>query len=108
VTAVTPIHWLFNMVNIGTLLAFVIVCAAGLLLRIRRPDTPRPFRCPAVFLVAPLGIVVNTLMMLFQPLDTWLGLVGWLVLGLAIYFGCGLRHSVLGREFRGEAAPGGV
>jgi APA family basic amino acid/polyamine antiporter len=108
VTAVTPIHVLFNMVNIGTLLAFVIVCAAVLLLRIRRPDAHRPFRCPAVHVVAPLGIVVNLLMMLFLPVDTWLRLVGWLVVGLCIYFGYSARHSVLGREMRGEIpqAPG--
>jgi APA family basic amino acid/polyamine antiporter len=105
VTAVTPIHILFNMVNIGTLLAFIIVCAAVLLLRIRRPDAQRPFRCPAVYVIAPLGIVVNLLMMLFLPVDTWLRLVGWLVLGLCIYFGYSARNSVLGREMRGETPP---
>src|SRR5205807_6378929 len=50
-TAVAPMDWLFEMVNIGTLLAFTIVCAAVLLLRIRRPDAQRPFRCPAVYIV---------------------------------------------------------
>src|SRR5207245_2959476 len=50
VTALTPIDVLFNMVNIGTLLAFTIVCAAVLILRIRRPDAVRPFRCPLVYL----------------------------------------------------------
>jgi amino acid transporter len=102
VTALTPIDVLFNMVNIGTLLAFIIVCAAVLLLRIRRPDAARPFRCPAVYVVAPLGIAVNLLMMLFLPLETWGRLIGWLVLGLIIYFCYGIRHSVLGREARGE------
>ena len=56
VAAFTPIVVLEEMVNIGTLLAFVIVCGAVLLLRIRRPEATRPFRCPALFLVAPLGI----------------------------------------------------
>jgi APA family basic amino acid/polyamine antiporter len=98
VTALTPIDLLFNMVNIGTLLAFSIVCAAVLLLRIRRPDASRPFRCPAVYLVAPLGIAVNLLMMLFLPIETWLRLVGWLILGMLIYFFYGRRHSVLARE----------
>ena len=86
------------MVNIGTLMAFVIVCAAVLLLRIRRPDAERPFRTPFLFLVGPLGIVVNLIMMLFLPLDTWIRLVVWLVLGLVIYFGYGRRHSVVGQR----------
>jgi amino acid transporter len=97
-TAVAPMDWLFNMVNIGTLLAFLIVCAAVLLLRVRRPDVQRPFRCPALFVVAPLGIAVNLLMMLFLPIDTWLRLVGWLLLGLVILAGYGFRHSALGQR----------
>jgi APA family basic amino acid/polyamine antiporter len=98
VTALTPIDLLFNMVNIGTLLAFSIVCAAVLLLRIRRPDASRPFRVPAVYVVAPLGVAVNVLMMLFLPVETWLRLIGWLVLGLLIYYFYGYRHSVLGKR----------
>ena len=70
-------------------------CAAVLLLRIRGPDLRRPFRCPAVFVVAPLGMAVNLLMMLFLPWETWLRLVAWLVLGLVIYFSYGHRHSLL-------------
>jgi APA family basic amino acid/polyamine antiporter len=104
VTAFTPIQVLFEMVNIGTLLAFTIVCAAVLILRLRRPEAPRPFRTPALFVVAPLGIVVNLLMMLFLPLETWLRLVGWLVIGLLIYGFYGRRHSTIGRQLaaRGE------
>jgi APA family basic amino acid/polyamine antiporter len=98
VTALTPIQVLFEMVNIGTLLAFTIVCAAVLLLRVRRPEAPRPFRCPAVYVLAPLGIVVNLLMMLFLPIDTWLRLVGWLLLGMVILIGYGFRHSALGQR----------
>jgi APA family basic amino acid/polyamine antiporter len=104
ITAITPIHILFNMVNIGTLLAFVIVCAAVFLLRIRRPDAARPFRCPWVHVLAPLGIVVNLSMMLFLPIDTWLRLVIWLALGLIIYLSYGRRYSVLGRRLRMEGA----
>jgi len=98
VTALTPIDALFNMVNIGTLLAFTIVCAAVLLLRIRRPEAERPFRCPALFLVAPAGMLVNLTMMMFLPLATWLRLIGWLVLGIIIYFCYGRYHSALGRR----------
>jgi amino acid transporter len=98
VTALAPVEDLLNMVNIGTLLAFSIVCAAVWILRIRRPDARRPFRCPAVYVLAPTGIAVNLLMMLFLPALTWLRLVGWLVLGLIIYCFYGRRHSELGRE----------
>ena len=100
VTAFTPIHVLFNMVNIGTLLAFVIVCAAVLLLRIRRPEAARPFRCPLLFAVAPLGILVNLIMMLFLPIDTWWRLVFWLALGLVIYFCYGWWNSKLGKRLK--------
>jgi basic amino acid/polyamine antiporter, APA family len=98
IAAFTPISLLFNMVNIGTLLAFIIVCAAVLMLRVTRPEARRPFRCPALYLVAPLGIAVNLLMMLFLPLETWLRLVGWLLIGLVIYFGYGYRHTIMARE----------
>jgi amino acid transporter len=101
VAAFTPILKLEEMVNIGTLAAFVIVCAAVLMLRIKRPDVHRPFRCPVVYLVAPLGILVNLLMMLFLPLDTWWRLLIWLAFGLVIYFGYSFRRSLVGRQLRG-------
>ena len=90
-----PIRVLEEMVSIGTLMAFALVCISVLLLRIRRPDLNRPFRCPIVFVVAPLGAFVNIAMMLFLPLDTWYRLVIWLGLGLAFYFGYGVWHSTL-------------
>jgi APA family basic amino acid/polyamine antiporter len=107
--AFTPIGQLQNLVNIGTLMAFVLVCAAVMVLRVRRPDAPRPFRCPAVNVVAPLGIGVNLTMMLFLPLETWLRLAGWLAVGLVIYFAYGRRHSKIGllpdRAPEAERAP---
>ncbi|HLJ92837.1 MAG TPA: amino acid permease [Gemmataceae bacterium] len=99
VTALAPLEDLFNMVNIGTLLAFSIVCAAVLILRIRRPDAHRPFRCPAVYVLAPIGIAVNLLMMLFLPVVTWLRLIGWLAIGLGIYFFYGRHHSEFARPW---------
>jgi APA family basic amino acid/polyamine antiporter len=72
------------------------------MLRIQRPEAYRPFRCPLVFIVAPLGILVNLCMMLFLPLITWERLVGWLIIGLVIYFSFGFWHSTLGRRMRGE------
>jgi APA family basic amino acid/polyamine antiporter len=94
----TPIGQLQNMVNIGTLLAFVVVCAAVLLLRVRRPDAERPFRCPLIYVVAPCGVAVNLAMMLFLPWDTWLRLVVWLVIGLGIYFMYSRYRSVVGQQ----------
>ncbi|HZV03501.1 MAG TPA: amino acid permease [Gemmataceae bacterium] len=101
VAAFTPITKLEEMVNIGTLMAFVIVCAAVLLLRIRRPNAERPFRTPFLFVFGPLGIVVNLIMMLFLPLDTWIRLVVWLVVGLVIYFSYGIWHSIVGQRLKG-------
>ncbi|MDZ4685041.1 MAG: amino acid permease [Planctomycetaceae bacterium] len=90
-----PIRMLEEMVSIGTLMAFALVCMSVLLLRIRHPDLARPFRCPAVFIVAPVGALVNVAMMLFLPLDTWFRLVIWLGLGLVIYLAYGMHHSTL-------------
>jgi amino acid transporter len=95
VAAFTPIADLEKMVNIGTLFAFVVVCAAVLILRIKRPEAPRPFRCPAVFVVAPLGIAINVLLMLFLPVMTWARLFVWLGVGMCIYFGYGYWNSVM-------------
>ena len=95
VAAFTPIRMLAEMVNIGTLMAFVIVCAAVLILRIQRPAVHRPFRCPIIWIVAPLGMLVNLTLMLFLPIDTWLRLVIWLLIGFVIYFFYSRRHSHL-------------
>jgi basic amino acid/polyamine antiporter, APA family len=106
ITALTPMEVLFNLVNIGTLLAFIIVCASVLLLRIRRPEVPRPFRCPFVYIVAPLGILVNLAMMLFLPIETWWRLIIWLGIGMVVYFLYGRLHSTLARDTRLGHADG--
>lgn len=108
VSGLLPIRMLEEMVSIGTLMAFIMVCASVLMLRITRPDAERPFRCPAVWLVAPGGILVNLAMMLFLPIDTWLRLVCWLALGLVIYFLYGHHHSVLGHQLQRELQQQGV
>jgi len=87
--------FLEEMVNIGTLFAFVVVCGAVLLLRVRRPDAKRPFRCPMLFIIAPLGILVNVIMMLFLPVHSWERLVYWMLGGLVLYFCYGYWHSSL-------------
>jgi basic amino acid/polyamine antiporter, APA family len=89
---------LAKMVNIGTLMAFVMVCASVMILRIRRPDAKRPFRCPLLFIFAPAGIVVNLAMMLFLPVETWWRLLIWLGIGMAIYFGYSRTHSHLAQH----------
>ncbi|MBV9087477.1 MAG: amino acid permease, partial [Acidobacteriaceae bacterium] len=91
--ALIPIGILGELVSIGTLLAFVIVCAGVWVLRKRRPDLPRPFKTPLVPLVPILGIIVSGLMMVSLPGETWLRLAVWLVIGMAIYFGYGRKHS---------------
>lgn len=108
VAAFTPIRKLEEMVNIGTLMAFVLVCASVLILRVRRPDAERPFRCPVVFFVAPAGIFVNLVLMLFLPVDTWIRLAVWLGLGLLIYFGYGQRHSLVGQHLQQEVKTHGL
>lgn len=90
-----PMDLLGEMVSIGTLMAFALVCASVLLLRIRRPEVNRPFRCPAVWVVAPLGVLANVLMMLFLPMGTWIRLVVWLALGMVFYFAYGAKNSSL-------------
>jgi APA family basic amino acid/polyamine antiporter len=91
--ALIPIGVLGELVSIGTLLAFVIVCAGVWVLRVRRPELPRPFKTPLVPLVPILGIVVSGLMMVSLPGDTWLRLLVWLVIGMLVYFGYGRHHS---------------
>jgi len=96
--AVVPISTLGQLTSIGTLLAFVIVCAAVLLLRKRRPELPRPFRTPFVPAVPLLGIGISLLMMFSLPLDTWIRLLVWLAIGLVIYFAYGRHHSRVQRN----------
>ncbi|MBI1808560.1 MAG: amino acid permease [Gemmatimonadetes bacterium] len=92
-----PIDILGELVSIGTLLAFVIVCAGVLVLRYRSPELHRPFKTPMVPLVPILGIGVCGFMMSFLPSTTWLRLIIWMAIGLAIYFFYGRHHSRLGR-----------
>ena len=86
-----------ELVNIGTLLAFVIVCAAVLVMRRTHPEAERPFRVPFVPLVPILGIATCLLLMFSLPSENWLRLFVWLALGLVIYFGYGRQHSNLAR-----------
>jgi len=95
VAALFPIHALAEMVNIGTLFAFVVVCGAVWIMRYTNPDQHRPFRCPLVPLVPFLGILFNLGLMLSLGWHNWLRLGVWLGIGLAIYFGYSRHHSKL-------------
>ncbi|MDQ3696490.1 MAG: amino acid permease [Gemmatimonadota bacterium] len=104
VAGLFPIGLLGELVSIGTLFAFVIVCAGVLVLRYRSPELHRPFRTPLVPVVPILGILICGYMMYGLPQDTWLRLMIWLALGLVIYFAYGRSHSRIGRAERGVAA----
>jgi APA family basic amino acid/polyamine antiporter len=91
--AVIPISDLSKLVSIGTLLAFVIVCAGVWILRVRRPQLERPFKTPLVPLVPILGMVVSFYLMASLPARTWYRLIGWLIIGMFIYFFYGRKHS---------------
>jgi len=88
-----PIQILGKLVNIGTLLAFVLVCLGVWILRRTRPDLERPFRTPLVPVVPMLGALACLGLMLTLGVDTWIRLVVWLVIGLVIYFRYGRHHS---------------
>ncbi|MBV8925794.1 MAG: amino acid permease [Bradyrhizobium sp.] len=92
-----PIGLVGELVSIGTLLAFAIVSVGTLVLRYTSPELPRPFRAPAIWFVAPAGAATSLFLMFGLPLDTWLRLIVWLALGLAIYFSYGRKHSRIAR-----------
>ena len=101
-----PISVLGQLVAIGTLLAFIIVCAGVWMLRVKRPDLPRPFKTPLVPLVPIMGILISLLLMVSLPPDTWIRLVVWLLIGFVIYFGYGRKHSRIQiAASRVQAAP---
>jgi APA family basic amino acid/polyamine antiporter len=95
VGSLTPIDDIGKMVNIGTLLAFVIVCIAVMVLRKTNPGQARPFRTPMVPLIPILGILFNGYMMYKLGWVNWARLFGWLIIGLCVYFGYGRHHSRL-------------
>jgi basic amino acid/polyamine antiporter, APA family len=97
-----PLGALLHLTNIGTLLAFVIVCAAVLIMRKKYPNAVRPFRCPMVPLVPILGILCCLTLMFSLPKENWYRLGIWLGIGFLIYFAYSRRHSVLGKGSAGR------
>ncbi|MGH9913848.1 MAG: amino acid permease, partial [Pyrinomonadaceae bacterium] len=92
--AFIPLRILAEMTNIGTLLAFVIVCAAVLVMRRTHPNAERPFRAPFYPVIPILGILICTLLMFSLPVENWWRLIIWLLIGLVVYFLYGRHHSV--------------
>jgi APA family basic amino acid/polyamine antiporter len=95
-----------EMTSIGTLFAFMLVCAGVWIMRVRRPDLPRGFTVPALPVVAVLGIVVCGAMIYGLGYMNWLRLLGWLVIGMFIYFGYSKKHSKLAMGLSWPGMPG--
>ncbi|MDR2281569.1 MAG: amino acid permease, partial [Sphingobacterium sp.] len=93
-----PVAELGHMVSIGTLFAFTLVCIGVIVMRKRNPDVERPFKTPLVPLIPILGIIVCVLMMASLPLESWERLGIWMLIGVAVYFMYGKRHSLLRKE----------
>jgi APA family basic amino acid/polyamine antiporter len=93
--ALVPARVAGEMTSIGTLLAFILVCAGILVMRRTMPNVPRAFKTPFVPLVPVLGIITCLFMMVFLPADTWIRLLIWMVIGLDVYIVYGFRKSKL-------------
>jgi APA family basic amino acid/polyamine antiporter len=92
-----PLDILADLVNIGTLLAFAMVCTAVIVMRKTNPQATRPFRVPLVPFIPAMGIVMCLVLMFSLPAMNWLRLAIWLLIGFAIYFGYGKKHSVMAK-----------
>ncbi len=101
-SGVVPAGVAGEMTSIGTLFAFTLVCIGVIVVRRTMPDAPRGFRTPFVPYVPALGVVCCVTMMLFLSADTWIRLVMWMLIGIDVYSGYGLRHSHLGDGLKGS------
>ncbi|HKH59261.1 MAG TPA: amino acid permease, partial [Flavitalea sp.] len=93
--AFVPARVVGEMTSIGTLFAFILVCMGVMVLRKNMPDAPRSFKTPLVPLVPILGVATCLFMMVFLPLDTWIRLIVWMMIGFDIYLWYGIRKSLL-------------
>jgi APA family basic amino acid/polyamine antiporter len=93
--AFVPARVVGEMTSIGTLFAFILVCLGVIVLRRNMPDAPRAFKTPLVPLIPILGVVTCLFMMVFLPLDTWIRLIVWMMIGFDVYLWYGIRNSFL-------------
>jgi APA family basic amino acid/polyamine antiporter len=98
VAGLLPIGEVAELVNIGTLSAFILICASVLVLRVRKPDLERKFKTPAVWFVAPLGILFSLALIWGLPWITFERFAIWMAIGLIVYFTYGVRHSKLNHK----------
>lgn len=103
IAGVFPIGMIAEMANIGTLSAFLIASIGVMVLRKTEPDLKRNFKCPAVWLIAPLAVLSCGYLMANLPLATWHRFGFWILFGLCVYFGYSRAHSVIGRRAAEEA-----
>ncbi len=95
--AFVPARIVGEMTSIGTLFAFILVCIGVWIMRVKMPDAPRAFKTPLVPLIPILGIATCLFMMVFLPLDTWIRLIVWMIIGLDVYLLYGMKNSFLNR-----------
>jgi len=98
VAALFPLGEVAKLVNIGVLSAFIVICSAVLLLRVRKPELPRAFRTPWVPVIPVIGILFSIWLLSELALITWMVFLGWVALGMVVYFAYGMRHSKLALE----------
>jgi amino acid transporter len=108
IAGVTEISDAGNMTSIGTLFAFLVVSAAVLILRVQRPDAVRPFRVPGGPIIPVLGILSCLYLMLSLPVITWIRFLGWLDIGIFIYWFYGRTHSPLANQVEQQSRPAAV
>ena len=95
-----PIGLIAEMANIGTLSAFLVAAIGVMVLRVTNPDVPRAFRCPLVWLIAPLAVLACGYLMAHLPLETWIRFLVWCTFGCLVYFGYSYQHSTVGIQQR--------
>jgi APA family basic amino acid/polyamine antiporter len=103
-SALLPLELLAELVNIGTLFAFVVVCGAVLIMRKTHPEAERPFRVPLFPVIPILGVVFCLVLMFSLPPENWMRLFVWLFIGLIIYIFYGRKHSIMEKMKGTEAA----
>ena len=97
VAGLFPLGEVAKLVNIGVLSAFIVICSAVLLLRVRKPELPRSFRTPWVPVIPVIGILFSIWLLSELAFITWMVFLAWVTLGVLVYFGYGIRHSALAR-----------